>query len=74
VLTERFARFMGEPPLAYLAAWRLQLAARLLTQGAKPISQIAFAVGYESQAAFNRAFKRRFGLAPGHYRKVQTSA
>ena len=73
VLTERFARFLGEPPLTYLAAWRLQLAARLLTQGVKPIAQVAFEVGYESQAAFNRAFKREFGLAPGQYRKSRAS-
>lgn len=69
VLTERFARFLGEPPLTYLAGWRLHLAARLLVQGGKPIAQIAFDVGYESQAAFNRAFKREFGTAPGQYRK-----
>lgn len=69
VLTDRFARFLGEPPLTYLARWRLQLAARLLKQGAKPLAQIAFEVGYESQAAFNRAFKREFGVAPGKYRK-----
>jgi AraC-like DNA-binding protein len=73
VLTERFARFIGEPPLTYLARWRLQLAARLLTQGAKPIAQIAFDVGYESQAAFNRAFKREFGVAPGRYRKARSA-
>lgn len=72
VLTERFARFLGEPPLTYLARWRLQLAARLLKQGARPIAQIAFEVGYESQAAFNRAFKREFGIAPGRYRKEAT--
>ena len=71
VLTERFARFLGEPPLTYLARWRLQLAARLLKQGAKPIAQLAFDVGYESQAAFNRAFKREFGVAPGRYRKAR---
>jgi AraC-like DNA-binding protein len=69
VLNDRFARFLGEPPLTYLARWRLQLAARLLKQGAKPIAQVAFDVGYESQAAFNRAFKREFGAAPGQYRK-----
>jgi AraC-like DNA-binding protein len=69
VLAERFTRLLGEPPLTYLARWRLQLAARLLRTSQKPIVQIAADVGYESQAAFNRAFKREFGAPPAKYRK-----
>jgi AraC-like DNA-binding protein len=69
ILTERFTRLLGEPPLRYLAHWRLQLAARLLTSGSKPIVQVALDVGYESEAAFNRAFKREFGVPPGRFRR-----
>jgi AraC-like DNA-binding protein len=70
VLAERFARLLGEPPLTYLGRWRLQLAARLLQTSQRPIVQIAADVGYESQAAFNRAFKREFGAPPAKYRKA----
>ena len=69
ILTERFTRLLGEPPLRYLARWRLQLAARLLQSSRRPIVQVALDVGYESEAAFNRAFKREFGLPPGQFRK-----
>jgi AraC-like DNA-binding protein len=69
VLAERFARFLGEPPLTYLARWRMQLAARQLQTSRKTILQLAADVGYESEAAFNRAFKREFGLPPARYRR-----
>jgi AraC-like DNA-binding protein len=69
VLAERFVRFVGESPLAYLARWRLQLAARLLETTRKTILAVALDVGYESEAAFCRAFKREFGLPPAQYRK-----
>jgi len=72
VLAERFTRFLGEPPLTYLARWRLQLAARLLQTTRKTVLQLALDVGYESEAAFNRAFKREFGLPPAQYRKKVT--
>ena len=72
VLAERFARLLGEPPLTYLARWRLQLAARKLQTSRQAILQIASDVGYESEAAFNRAFKREFGLPPAQYRKSLT--
>jgi AraC-like DNA-binding protein len=71
VLAEHFTRFVGQPPLAYLATWRLQLAARLLETTDDTALQIAVSVGYESEAAFNRAFKRIFGLPPGKYRREQ---
>ena len=63
VLAERFASFLREPPLTYLARWRLQLAARLLRSSSKR-SSVAIDVGYDSEASFNRAFKREFGLPP----------
>ncbi|MGH6923258.1 MAG: AraC family transcriptional regulator [Propylenella sp.] len=69
VLAERFSRFLGEPPLTYLGRWRLQLAARLLQTTRKTILQLALDVGYESESAFNRAFKREFGLPPAQFRK-----
>jgi AraC-like DNA-binding protein len=74
VLTERFTRLLGEPPLHYLARWRLQLAARLLETTRNTIAQVAGDVGYESEAAFNRAFKREFGTPPGRYRSEVRSA
>jgi AraC-like DNA-binding protein len=69
LFAERFVQFLGEPPLTYLARWRLQLAARRLQTTQKSILHIAMDVGYESQAAFNRAFKREFGLPPAQYRR-----
>lgn len=73
VLTERFTQLVGMPPLAYLTRWRLQLAARKLQITQHAIVQVAADVGYESEAAFNRAFKREFGLPPARYRKALTS-
>jgi AraC-like DNA-binding protein len=72
VVAKRFTRLLGEPPLTYLARWRLQLAARKLQTTQQPILQVASDVGYESEAAFNRAFKREFGVPPARYRKTLT--
>jgi AraC-like DNA-binding protein len=69
VLVDRFHHFLGEAPMAYLTRWRLQLGARLLETTNRSVSQIAGDVGYESQASFNRAFKRRFKVPPGRYRR-----
>jgi AraC-like DNA-binding protein len=69
VLIERFRHFLGEPPMAYLMRWRLRLGARALTTTSHSVAQIAFDVGYESEAAFNRAFKREYDLPPARYRK-----
>jgi AraC-like DNA-binding protein len=74
VLAERFMHLMGEPPLAYLARWRLQLGARLLRTTNRNVLAVAGAVGYESEAAFNRAFKRAFGTPPGRYRRAGNAA
>lgn len=72
VLAERFQRYLGEPPLTYLTRWRLQLAARQLQATKATVLSIALDVGYESEAAFSRAFKREFGLPPARYRKCLT--
>jgi AraC-like DNA-binding protein len=70
VVAKRFTQLLGEPPLTHLARWRLQLAARKLQTTRQAILQVASEVGYESEAAFNRAFKREFGLPPAQYRKT----
>ncbi len=67
-LVERFTRYLSEPPMAYLSRWRLQLAARSLEKTSRGVAEIAADVGYESEAAFNRAFKREYGQPPGRYR------
>jgi AraC-like DNA-binding protein len=69
VLAERFASFLGEPPMTYLGRLRLLIGARLLQMTRRAVIQIALEVGYESEAAFNRAFKREFGLPPAQYRR-----
>lgn len=71
VLAERFTRYLSEPPMTYLTRWRLQLAARALAGTPKGVAEIASNIGYESEAAFNRAFKREFGLPPARYRREQ---
>ena len=67
-LVEHFTRYLSEPPMTYLTRWRLQLAARSLESTSRGVAEIAADVGYESEAAFNRAFKREFGHPPGRYR------
>lgn len=67
-LVQRFTKYLSEPPMAYLIRWRLQLAARALVSTSRGVAEIAEDVGYESEAAFNRAFKREFGLPPARYR------
>jgi AraC-like DNA-binding protein len=68
-LTERFARCLGQAPMSYLADWRLELAAEALRTTSRSVLTIAGDVGYDSEAAFNRAFKRRFSLPPARYRR-----
>jgi AraC-like DNA-binding protein len=70
VLAERFRKYLGEPPLAYLTRWRLQLGAEMLNSSSDSVAQIASKVGYESEQAFNRAFKRRFGKPPARHRNA----
>jgi transcriptional regulator GlxA family with amidase domain len=69
VLADRFVQLMGESPLAYLARLRLQLAARRLVTTDWKVLQVAYEVGYESEAAFSRAFRRTFGMPPARYRR-----
>ncbi len=71
---ERFTELMGDSPMSYLSNWRLQRAARLLENQSMSIAQAAAEVGYESEAAFNRAFKKRVGQPPGAWRKARLSA
>jgi len=73
-LVERFIRYLSEPPMTYLTRWRLQLAARALARTPKGVAEIASEVGYESESAFNRAFKREFDLPPAQYRREQKKA
>jgi transcriptional regulator GlxA family with amidase domain len=68
-LVDRFTRYLSEPPMAYLTGWRLRLAAEALTTTPKGVADIAADVGYDSEAAFNRAFKRVFGVPPARYRR-----
>ncbi|BFT62857.1 cupin domain-containing protein [Pseudomonas moorei] len=69
VFAERFTALVGQPPMQYLTLWRMHLAAQQLREGHGNVAQIGFAVGYESEAAFSRAFKRQFGTSPGTWRK-----
>lgn len=66
----RFTRLVGEPPLSYVTRWRMQKAAGMLREGNSTIAQIAESVGYDSEAAFSKAFKRALGSAPGAYRRA----
>ena len=68
VFAERFTRLLGEAPLTYIARCRMQLGARLLETTDDTVLQVALTAGYESEAAFNRAFKREFDLPPARYR------
>jgi AraC-like DNA-binding protein len=68
-LADRFTRLIGEPPMRYLARWRIQLAAHQLRNTDTTLARIAEQVGYESEAAFNRAFKRSYGVPPATWRK-----
>lgn len=67
-LAERFRHFLGESPMAYLAHWRLRLGAELLQTTDNSVAQVAAVVGYGSEAAFNRAFKREFASPPAAFR------
>ncbi len=68
VLAARFMRLIGCPPMQYLTRWRVQLAARLLADGPGKVATVAREVGYESEAAFSRGFKRLTGVSPAGWR------
>src|SRR5581483_2575779 len=74
VLAQRFREYLGEPPVAYLTRWRLLMGGRMLVSTNYSVAQIASEVGYESEPAFNRAFKRQFGYPPARYRAQAKAA
>jgi AraC-like DNA-binding protein len=69
VFAERFSSLVGQPPMQYLAMWRMHMAAQYLREGRGSLAQIGAAIGYDSEAAFSRAFKRHFGVSPGGWRQ-----
>lgn len=74
VLVERFTALAGEPPMHYLARWRMQLAARRLADSDAKVATVAAEVGYESEEAFSRAFKKLVGESPAHWRRRSRSS
>jgi AraC-like DNA-binding protein len=68
-LGDRFTRLIGMPPMNYLANWRMQIATQKLRDTSASIAQVADAIGYDSEAAFSRAFKKAFGVAPATWRR-----
>jgi AraC-like DNA-binding protein len=66
---ERFTALIGQPPMKYLTSWRMQVAAHKLREGRLSIGQIAFDIGYDSEPAFTRAFKREMGTPPATWRR-----
>jgi AraC-like DNA-binding protein len=71
-LRQRFADLLGQPPMQYLTRWRLTLAAAALRSSDRAIAQVAEEFGYESESAFNRAFKREFEMPPAAWRRQRT--
>jgi AraC-like DNA-binding protein len=69
VLAERFTELVGIPPMHYLAKWRMQIASELLIGGKANLASIAAEIGYESEAAFSRAFKKMVGVPPSTWRR-----
>jgi AraC-like DNA-binding protein len=70
-LHERFVALIGQPPIQYLTQWRMQLGAKLLRETHATVASIALDVGYDSEAAFTRAFKRSVGEPPARWRRLQ---
>lgn len=73
-LADRFTHVVGQPPMRYLAHWRMQLASRLLADGTAKVSAVALDVGYQSEAAFSRAFKEIVGVAPATWRRERSAS
>jgi AraC-like DNA-binding protein len=74
VLADRFTHLVGHPPMQYLTRWRMQLAARLLADGTRKVSAVGLDVGYASEAAFSRTFKRIAGMSPATWRDQSIAA
>jgi AraC-like DNA-binding protein len=72
-LHERFVELIGLPPMQYLTQWRMQAASRLLRDTRATVASVALDVGYESEAAFARAFKRAAGVPPATWRRQQAT-
>lgn len=70
---DRFRHFLGEPPMAYLARWRVKLGAELLQSTEDSVAEVAATVGYGSEAAFNRAFKRELDCPPAQWRRKRNA-
>ena len=70
VVAERFAARVGQPPMRYLMLWRMQMAARMLADGSEKVATIGDAVGFRSEAAFSRAFRKVTGLSPAGWRQA----
>lgn len=70
VLAQRFTTLVGEAPMRYLAGWRMQVAKQMMRDGEANVQDIAMRVGYESEAAFSRAFKRATGSPPTAWRRA----
>jgi transcriptional regulator GlxA family with amidase domain len=65
----RFKELVGESPLEYLTRWRMHQASRWLRDGKSKLLEVAKQVGYDSDGAFNKAFKRVLGVTPGEFRR-----
>jgi AraC-like DNA-binding protein len=68
-LADRFIRLIGVPPMHYLTSWRMQVATQKLRNTSASLAQVADMIGYESEAAFSRAFKKAVGTAPATWRR-----
>jgi len=73
-LAQRFTELIGQPPMQYLTRWRLTVAAQRLRSEGASLAAIAAQIGYDSEAAFNRAFKREFGMPPATWRRTRGAA
>lgn len=74
VLAERFAHLVGTTPMQYLTQWRMLLAANLLSRSNAPLARIAEDVGYQTDTAFSRAFRREYGTPPAAWRRERAAA
>ena len=74
VLAERFQQLVGQAPMQYLAQWRMLMASNLLARSNAPLARIAEEVGYQTDTAFSRAFRREYGLPPAAWRRRQAGA
>ena len=71
-LVARFRHYLSESPMGYLTRWRLKLGEEMLQSAGETVAAVAAAVGYGSEASYNRAFKREFGIPPASYRRKQS--